>query len=125
MKKLFIFLIFTGFYAVFAQQPNNSPIIPQGKWGVETISILEKGMPIPISSEKLNYEIPNEIEVFQEEVTFVYHDKRSTLDYNVAVRNNFLCFSLCAAWKIVDNIGLELKWEDDELGVVVLIFKQN
>jgi hypothetical protein len=117
-QTILILFMGLGMCAVFAQQEQ----VPQGKWVLESVSILEKDTPIPFSADKLSYELPDEINVQQDEITFVFNEERITLQYSVAVRDTFLCFSVCAEWKINEDSKLKLQWEDDETGTIVLIF---
>jgi len=110
--------------SLFAQQ-GNEQTIPQGKWVLASVSIIEKDAPIPFSADKLNYDIPDEIEVQHDKVTFGYKGNRTTLDYKDAVKSTYLCFLFCAEWKITENKNLTLQWDDDQTGKILLTYNRN
>lgn len=91
--------------AAGALLPQGQKQIPEGKWILESVSAFEENVQTPFSVDKLGFEIPTEMVIQQDEITF--DGKEST-----KVDENFLCFQVCARWEIVDNT-LQLQWKQD------------
>jgi len=126
-NNLVVWILVTIFLiplTLFSQEINEQKI-PQGKWVLGSVSIIEKDTPIPFGADKLSYDIPDEIEVQQDKVTFGYKGNRTTLDYKDAVKSTYLCFLFCAEWKITENNKLTLQWEDDQTGKILLTYNRN
>jgi len=111
-RKFFIFLMLLSSFAAFAQLKNEQKQIPEGKWVLESVSAFEENVQIPFGVENIDFEIPTEINIQQDEITFIRKEGATKVNYDVVVRGNFLCFSACAEWKIVDN-RLQLQWGQD------------
>lgn len=106
--------------------------IPQGKWVLENVFAFEGNVQIQISAESFDFEIPTEMDVQQDELTFVNKGNTSRVEYDAVVKGNFLCFQVCAKWEIADN-RLQLQWDQDIDGpadgpqarTIVLVYSQK
>jgi len=108
-QRIFIFLMLLGAFSVFAQS-NGEQKIPQGKWVFKSISAFENNQQLPsFNLEKLDFEIPIEMDVKLDGVIFVNKSGTNTVRYNSAVNGNLLCFFICAEWSVVDGM-LQLQW---------------
>lgn len=101
-----------GSVSVIAQQENESKRIPDGKWVLESVAAFEENVQIPFSADNIDFDIPAEISIQQDDVTFVYKETTEKVKYSIAVRANYLCFLVCAEWKIADG-KLQLQWTQD------------
>ena len=113
-RNFFIFLMLLNFFSVFAR-PNDDPEkIPQGKWVFENVVAFEDNIQIPFSVNDLEFEIPTEMDIQKEELTFVDKEGPKKEKSDRAIKGNFLClyFPVCAEWKIVEN-RLRLQWTQD------------
>lgn len=94
------------------QGQNEQKQIPEGKWVLENVSAFEENVQIPFSIDDISFEIPAEMDIQQDELTFVRKGGTEKVKYDVVVRGSFLCFHVCAECKIVDN-KLQLQWGQD------------
>ena len=117
IKKLFVTALFIGFYGIsafgVAQTNEQNEKALKGKWILEKVSAFEENVQkIPFSVDSLGCEIPVEINIQQENITFVRKKHSDTAKYNFVVRGGILCFPICAEWKVVAK-KLQLKWVQD------------
>ena len=125
-QKIFIFLMVLGAFSVFAQS-NGEQRIPQGKWVLESASAFKGNVQIPIGTENPGFEIPAEINVQHNEVTFVYKESTQKVKYEDAVMGSYLCFTACTEWKITGN-KLQLQTlpdPDEETPAVITLSYYN
>ena len=96
--------------------PSNSSLalIPQGKWVLENVSAFEGNVQIPFV-DNLDCEFSTEMDIQQDEITFICKERVNKAKYDAVVRGNFLCYSVCAKWKIEEN-KLQLQWIQDTDG---------
>jgi len=111
-RKFFIFLMLLGSFSIYAQSKSEQEQLPQGKWVFESVSAFGENVQIPFSVNNIDFEIPAEIEVQQSKITFMWKAGAEKVNYNDVVRGIFLCFPVCAEWKITEN-KLELQWIQD------------
>ena len=129
-RNFFIFYILLTSCWTFAQPQNEHTKIPEGKWVLEDMVAFEKNVQVPFTVENLGCcQVPVEIEVQLDELTFVCKERTDKVEYNAVVRENIICFPICAEWKIVNN-KLFLQWVQDvdtdpEALSITLIFSKK
>ena len=100
----------------FAQTNNNDPNLLKGKWVLDTITAFEEnGQTTPYSLDNLSCCIPTEIDIQPDVVAIVRNGHTDRLEYGMIVRENSICFAMCAEWKIEEN-KLLLQWTQDVEG---------
>ena len=126
-QKMIIFFMLLGSFSVFAQVKNEQKQILEGKWVLENVSAFEKNVQIQFSAENLDFEAPVEINVQQDELTFVYKENTTKVGYDVfSIDGKYLCFSVCTEWKITDNkLQLQLLPDMDEENPIIIILNYN
>ncbi len=86
-----------------------------GKWKLERVSAIKDNNQIAIGMDSFDFEIPSEIDIQQEEFTFVRTSSTDKAKYNEIVKGNLFCFPICATWKITEG-KLQLQWGQDIAG---------
>jgi len=134
IKKIIIFAFTASIWAMpvlsFGQTEAKNEKLLQGTWVLESVTAFDESMQIiPVNADSISYcEIPTEIDIQQDEVTFVRKSGTSKAKYKDVVRKNSLRFPAYAGWEIVDN-KLQLQWGEDLTGqapkmrTVVLTYK--
>ena len=111
-RKFFIFLMLLSSFSAFAQLKNEQKQILEGKWVFESVSAFEENVQIPFSVENIYFEIPVEMDIQQDEVTFIRKGGEVKVKYDDVVRRKSFCFPICGGWEIVDS-KLQLNWGQD------------
>ena len=116
MKKVIVAALaacICGVSFTFAQTKNDEKALI-GKWVFESVAAFEDNVQkIPFSMDSLDCcEAPKEMDIQQNEITFVWKESTYTERYGIAVKGGILCFPICAEWKIVGN-KLQLSWTQD------------
>ncbi len=109
MKSIVIILLCLLLSATTLQAFGQSKESLQGKWTLERISAIEDNEQITISVDNVIFEIPSEIDIQQNEVTFVHKGNKTKVKYDVVIKGNIFCFPACVDWKITGN-KLQLQW---------------
>ena len=117
VKKISIIAFITMIYGMsflsFAQTKESDEKSLQGKWTLENVSAFEDNVQkLPFSVDNIDSEIPKEIDIQQDNITFGWKESKQKVKREVVVNGNSLCFPICAEWKIVDN-KLQLQWMQD------------
>ena len=117
VKKISIIAFTTMIYGMsflsFAQTKESDEKSLQGKWTLENVSAFEDNVQkLPFSVDNIDSEIPKEIDIQQDNITFGWKESKQKVKREVVVNGNSLCFPICAEWKIVDN-KLQLQWMQD------------
>jgi len=99
---------------VFAQTKESDEKTLQGRWVLENVSAFEEDVEVrPFSADSICcVQISTEIDIQQDEVTFVVASGEFKVKYEKAVRKNAFYYPLYAGWKIVDG-KLQLHWGQD------------
>jgi len=84
----------------------------EGKWVFKSISSFDGDKQKPFNANRLGFEIPAEIDIQQEEVTFVHKNRVEKIKYDVIIRGNIFCFPYCTEWSITED-KLQLQWTQD------------
>ena len=133
MKRTFlIFSILLCFFSAFSKPVDEPQHIPIGQWALESIVAFDGNAQISFNTDDLDFEIPSEMNVQQDEITFLYQEGTTIINYGVVAKGHFLCFLVCAEWKMEGN-KLMLQWIQDidnpenvsEVRTIVLIYKLN
>ena len=100
--------------ACFAQAKENNEKTLRGSWVLENVSAFEDDVEVkPFSVDSICcVQISTEIDIQQDEVTFVLESGEHKVKYEKAVRKNAFYFPFYAGWKIVDD-KLQLHWGQD------------
>ena len=111
-RNFFIFCMLLCSVSAFVQPKDEQKRIPQGRWEFENITAFEENMQIPFGVNDLTFEIPTEMNVQQDELIFVHRESTQRVKYGTVVRGKYLCFLVCAEWKVEGN-RLLLQWVQD------------
>jgi len=124
-QKLIILFMLLGAFSAFAQMKNEQKYIPEGKWVLENTSAFKGNVQTPINSENFGFEIPAEINVQQEGLTFVYRENKTKVGY-FSIDGKYLCFSLCTEWKITGNkLQLQTLPDMEEENPIIIVLNYN
>ena len=98
----------------FAQAKENDEKTLQGRWVLENVSAFDEDVEVkPFSADSICcVPISTEIDIQQDDVTFVLESGEFKIKYEKAVRNNAFYYPFYAGWKIVDG-KLQLHWGQD------------
>jgi len=118
VRKVVISALFTGIYGLsvlgFGQSGESSEKSLQGRWIVENVSVFgENGQKIPFNVDSFRLagsEVPLELDIQQEDITFVWNDYTETVKCNRVFRGNYICIPFCVEWKLSED-KLLLQWE--------------
>lgn len=106
---------------IIVQAQDDLKNVLQGKWVLEKVVVLENNEPRTVNVDFLNFEIPAEINVQQEEITFVRKENTEKLQLDVVAKGNILCIPVCAEWNRVKE-KLQLRWlQDTESGGLTIV----
>ncbi len=116
MKVLtFVMAIAACSISAFAQQTNGNNRTPEGKWVLESVAATEENVQVPFSMNGIGFNIPDEMDIRQEEMTIVNKERTETGKYVIdedIFRFYLSTFPLIVQWKMVEG-KLLLQWEQD------------
>ena len=119
MKRKMIVLAFAaGICSIsvvgIAQTKENNEKTLRGRWVLENVSAFEDDVEVkPFSVDSICcVQISTEIDIQQDEVTFVLESGEFKIKYEKAVRKNAFYYPSYAGWKIIDG-KLQLHWGQD------------
>jgi hypothetical protein len=98
--------------SIIVQAADDSKNTLQGKWALENVSAFDGAKQKPFSTDNLNFEIPAEINIRQDEIALVRKDRVEEVKFDAIVRGDNLCFFVCARWSVAEDT-LQLQWEQD------------
>ena len=133
MRKTIVFAFLSGICSilmlVFAQTKDEQKKLPEGRWVLEKVTAFEENVQIiPFNADSLHCcTIPIEINVQKEKIVLTGKDE---VKFVASIRGKYVCFPICAEWKIVEN-KLQLQWKQDlesqelRMMTIVLTYKSK
>ena len=100
----------------------------RGQWVYESVAAFDGNVQVAIDIESLCCEMPAEMDIRNDDVSFVWKDRTQTVKLSEIARGQSLCFSVCAFWKKVDDKvqfswDMDLEGEDQKSVRIVLTYK--
>ena len=100
----------------------------RGQWVYESVAAFDGNEEVAIDLESLCCEMPAEMDIRYDDVSFVWKDRTQTVKLSAVARGQSLCFSVCGTWKKVDD-KVQFSWDMDLEGpapkaiTIVLTYK--
>ena len=116
VKKSFLSVLIVAMCSLsavcLAQNTGNDEASLRGKWTFEGITAFERNVQQPFNLDDLCCELPNVMDIRQDEIMFEWKGRTSVAKYNEVFKLDMICVFVCTEWKIVDN-KLQLHWTQD------------